>query len=155
MWKAAASILLGALVSFAADVTLDQVMTAVRSDVKPQQAMEYMRRVYATDRWFTFPKFQETAEYLKQAMRDAGLENVEVLGAPADGVTHAGYWTEPLAWDVKQARLELIDPGVPKNFACWQTAKSSGFARYVEWSDATRWNCRRNHRCRQGRARAD
>ena len=89
MWRAAASILLGALASFAADVTVDQVMTAVRSDVKPQQAMEYMRRVYATDRWFTFPKFQETAEYLKQAMRDDGLENVEVLGAPADGVTHA------------------------------------------------------------------
>ena len=116
MWRAAASILLGALASFAADVTVDQVMTAVRSDVKPQQAMEYMRRVYATDRWFTFPKFQETAEYLKQAMRDDGLENVEVLGAPADGVTHAGYWTEPLAWDVKQARLELIDPGVPEEF---------------------------------------
>jgi len=91
-------------------------MTAVRSDVKPQHSMEYMRRVYATDRWFTFPKFQETAEYLKQAMTDAGLQKVELLGAPADGVTQAGYWTEPMAWDAKQARLELIGEDVPAEF---------------------------------------
>jgi hypothetical protein len=72
--------------------------------------------VYSTDRWFTFPKFQQTAEYLKQAMTDAGLQKVELLGAPADGVTQAGYWTEPMAWDAKQARLELIGEDVPAEF---------------------------------------
>jgi len=78
--------------------------------------MSYMRRVYATDRWFTFPKFQETAQYLKRAMTDAGLQDVEVLGAPADGVTQVGYWTEPMAWDAKEARLELTGGDVPAEF---------------------------------------
>src|SRR5712692_9209926 len=99
-----------------AQVNLDTVLDQVRSEVKPTQAMDYMRHVYSTDRWFTFPKFQETSEYLKRAMAQAGLQNIELLGAPADGVTQAGYWTMPLAWDVKQARLELLGDDVPAQF---------------------------------------
>jgi hypothetical protein len=92
------------------------VLEQVRSGVKPEEAMAYMRRVYSTDRWFNFPKFQQTAEYLKQTMTEAGLQNVEILGAPADGVTQFGFWTEPLAWEVKQARLELTAEDVPAEF---------------------------------------
>lgn len=75
--------------------------------------MEFMRRVYSTDRWFNFEKFGETAEYLNAAMRQAGLEEVETGHPPADGVTQAGFWTMPLAWDVKEARLEIVDPSLP------------------------------------------
>src|SRR6185295_62784 len=96
-----------------AQVHLETVLDRVKSEVKPDQAMEYMRRVYATDRWFTFPKFQETAEYLARTMKEIGLQEVQVLGAPADGVSQFGYWTMPLAWDVRQARLELVGRGVP------------------------------------------
>ena len=78
---------------FGAEASVENVLDQVRAGVKPEQAMDYMRRVYSTDRWFTFPKFQQTAEYLKQAMTDAGLQKVELLGATADGVTQAGYWT--------------------------------------------------------------
>src|SRR5579864_673510 len=99
-----------------AQASVETVLDQVRSEVKPQQAMEYMRQAYATDRWFTFPKFQETAEYLQRAMTEAGFKHVEVLSAPADGVTQMGYWTEPMAWDVKQARLELIGENVPAQF---------------------------------------
>src|SRR5579872_2234333 len=95
---------------------LNHVLDQVRAGVKPDEAMNHMRRVYSTDRWFTFPKFQQTADYLKQAMIDAGLQNVELLSAPADGVTQAGYWTEPMAWDVREARLELIGDDVPAEF---------------------------------------
>jgi hypothetical protein len=76
--------------------------------------MDYMRHVYANDRYFTFPRFQATAEYLKAEMQKAGLRNVEILGAPADGVTQAGFWTMPLAWDVKSARLEILDSSLPE-----------------------------------------
>jgi hypothetical protein len=91
---------------------LETVVDRVRSAVQPDQAMDFMRRVYTTDRWFTFPKFQETADYLKSAMAGIGLKSIEVGQAPADGVSQFGYWTMPLAWDVKQARLEIIDPPV-------------------------------------------
>ena len=76
------------------------------------RAMGYMRQVWETDRWFTFPKFQETAEMLQRTMESIGLRDVELLGAPADGVTQIGYWTMPLAWDVKSARLEIVEPPV-------------------------------------------
>jgi hypothetical protein len=99
-----------------AQLNVDTVLKQVRSEVKPEQAIEYMQHVYSTDRWFTFPKFQETADYLARTMNEVGLERVELLSAPADGVTQVGYWTEPLAWDVKQARLELIGADVPVEF---------------------------------------
>jgi hypothetical protein len=92
---------------------LERVVEVIRSGVQPERSMDFMRHVYATDRWFTFPKFQETAEYLRRTMGEIGLKNVELLGAPADGVTQVGFWTEPLAWDAKSARLEILDPPIP------------------------------------------
>jgi hypothetical protein len=72
-----------------------------------------MRAVWETDRWFTFPKFHETAANLRRMLAEARLSEIEVLQAPADGVTQAGYWTMPLAWDAKAARLEIVEPAVP------------------------------------------
>jgi hypothetical protein len=92
---------------------LDALIETIRAEVHPQDAMERMRRIYSTDRWFTFSKFQQTAEYLKSALTDMGLEHIEMLAAPADGVSQFGFWTEPMAWDVKQAKLEIIEPTVP------------------------------------------
>jgi hypothetical protein len=95
------------------EIGLPTLVRDIGSEIRPEQAMEFMRRVYATDRWFTFPKFQETAEYLKQTMMEMGLEHVEIVAAPADGVSQFGFWTMPLAWEAKQARLEIVDPAVP------------------------------------------
>ena len=91
---------------------LDKILQELKSEVRQEQAALYMRKVWETDRWFTFPKIEETARYLEGAMRDAGLQQVRVLNAPADGVTQAGYWTMPLAWDVRAARLEIVEPEV-------------------------------------------
>ncbi len=92
---------------------LDPILREISSEVRPDEAFDHMLRVYATDRRFTFPKFEETAAYLKQAMADAGLSQVEMVYPPADGVTRYGHWTMPLAWDVKQATLEIVAPAVP------------------------------------------
>ena len=110
------------LVLFTHDVTparaaLGQLIQTIRSEVKTEEAMNFMRQVYSTDRWFTFPKFQETAEYLKQSMKGIGLEDVELSGVPADGSSQSGFWTMPLAWDVKSARLEIVNPPVPSDIA--------------------------------------
>ena len=94
---------------------LETLIQKIRSEVYPEEAMDYMRRLYSTDRWSTFPKYAQTAEYLKSAMTAIGLQGVEVLSAPADGTSQFGYWTEPLAWDAKEARLEIVDPPLPHN----------------------------------------
>src|SRR5260370_40651465 len=99
-----------AICSAADDVSFARMVQQIGSSVESDHAMQTMRYVWETDRWFTFPKFRETAEYLKAAMTAAGLRDVELLEAPADGLSRAGYWTMPLAWDVKQAQLEIVAP---------------------------------------------
>src|SRR5678816_2041587 len=91
-----------------AQTSVENVLDQVRSGVKPEQSMDYMRHVYSTDRWFTFPKFQETAEYLKRTLEGIGLERVEIVSVPADGKSQFGFWTMPMAWDAKSATLEII-----------------------------------------------
>ena len=91
---------------FATD--LDDLIGAIRKELQPDQAMRYMREVYATDRYFTFPAFEKTSKNLLATMKQIGLKNAEIVNAPADGVTQVGYWTMPLAWDVKSAKLEIV-----------------------------------------------
>jgi hypothetical protein len=90
--------------------------------------METMQRVYATDRWFTFPKFEETALYLKARLEEGGVRDIEIGGGKADGETQVGYWTMPLAWDAKSATLEVTAPehfvlcdysAVPASLGMW------------------------------------
>ncbi|HJZ98406.1 MAG TPA: M28 family peptidase [Candidatus Solibacter sp.] len=88
---------------------LQTLLTAVDSD----QAGRDVRTIWETDRWFTFPKFEETARNVAAIMRRAGLEDVEIGNVPADGVTQGGFWTEPLAWDVHTGTLEIVEPQVP------------------------------------------
>src|SRR5438128_2369086 len=71
----------------------------IRAQVDSKRGMDTMARVYSTDRWFTFPKFEETARYLKERLEQTGVKQVEIGGAPADGKSQAGFWTMPLAWD--------------------------------------------------------
>jgi hypothetical protein len=93
--------------------SLDTVIQQIRSAYRTDYAMGVMRDVYASDRFFTFPRFLATAEYLKNRMQQVGLHNVELVAAPADGVTQVGFWTMPMAWDVKSAQLEIVDNSVP------------------------------------------
>ena len=86
------------------------VANTIRTAVDTRHAAESVERVYSTDRWFTFPAFEKTAAYLESRLKQVGLENIEIGGATADGVTQAGFWTMPLAWDAIRARLELTSP---------------------------------------------
>ena len=104
-----AILLCGAVFGQDHNPNLSTVIAAVGKEIQPEQAMNFMRQVYANDRYFTFPRFHKTAEYLRTTMQGIGLHNVELVEAPADGATQVGYWTMPLAWDVKAARLEIVD----------------------------------------------
>jgi hypothetical protein len=119
----------------AARSPLSPIIQKVSAEVDVDRAMQTMRTVYSTDRWFTFPKFEETALYLRDRLKQSGLENIELTGAPADGVTQAGFWTMPLAWDVKQARLEMVEPerdilcdyaSVPTSLGMWSGPTPEG-----------------------------
>ena len=67
-----------------------------------------MAAIQSRDRWFTFPKFQESARYSAGRLRDAGLEEVEILQAPADGTSIFADWMMPLAWEADHATLDVV-----------------------------------------------
>src|SRR3954468_6123029 len=90
-----------------------ELLGVLRTETKPEQAPRCVRTIGQTDRCFTVPKFEETAKNVAAIMRRAGLEDVEIGNPPADGVTQGGYWTMPLAWDVKVGTLEIVDAAVP------------------------------------------
>jgi hypothetical protein len=110
--------------------TLDAIIAELRREVRPDEAMEIMQQVYENDRHFTFPRFQVTAELLRDRMSQLGLQNVELVETPADGVTQVGYWTMPMAWDVRSARLQIVGGEVLADYT--QTPASLGM-----WSGAT------------------
>lgn len=118
------------------DPQIHRLVRQVRAEVNPNEAMDFMLRVHETDRWFNFPKFEETAEYLRKTMAAIGLHNVEVAAAPADGVTQFGFWTMPLAWDVKQAALEIVEPAVPAGLRVLADYRQTP-ASLVMWSGPT------------------
>ncbi len=125
-WLLPALLSLGSLA--AAGSPVSPIVKVVSAEADAKRAVETMERVYSTDRWFTFPKFEETAQYLKQRLEQSGLKRVQVGGAAADGKTQAGYWTMPLAWDATEARLDVIEPepiplcdykSVPASLGMW------------------------------------
>src|SRR5437667_11009723 len=93
--------------------SVSRLLQTLREATHPDQAMRDVRTIWETDRGFTFPKFEETAKNVAAIMRRAGLEDVEVESAPADGVTQGGFWTEPLAWDGHGGTLEVVEPAIP------------------------------------------
>src|ERR1044071_7026132 len=96
-----------------ANGVVSKLLRTLIEETNPEQASRDVRAIWETDRWFTFPKFEETARTVAAMMRRAGLEDVEIGNAPADGVTQAGFWTEPLAGGVKTGTLEIVEPAVP------------------------------------------
>ncbi len=129
-------IVFGAGAATASEQGLAALLKQLHAEVNSGRAMEYMRRVYETDRWFTFPKFEETAAYLERAMREAGLKEVRIARPPADGVTQFGYWTMPLAWDAREARLEVLEPAPPEEFRLLADYRSEP-ASLAMWSGPT------------------
>jgi hypothetical protein len=113
MWRWGVVLLLAPTASAQNGPNVETVIQQVRSAYQSEHAMSVMRDVYANDRFFTFPRFLQTAGYLKGQMQQAGLTDVEIVEAPADGVTQVGYWTMPMAWDVKSGSLEIVDDSLP------------------------------------------
>ena len=117
-------------------ISLAQVVREVRAEVQPGEAMDFVVRMHVLDRWSDFARYQQSAQYMHETMKAIGLRNVELLSAPADGVSRSGFWTMPLAWDVKQAKLEIVEPAVPPEMRVLADYSQQP-ASLIMWSGAT------------------
>ena len=84
------------------DPQLAGLVQSISSQVNGREALDFVAQIYDRDRWANFAKFQQSAAWVRHAMHDIGLHNIEASSSPADGVTQFGFWTMPMAWDVEK-----------------------------------------------------
>jgi hypothetical protein len=133
-WLALAG--LPSLVRAAASPPLETMVREIRREVRAGEAFDFTAQLHSIDRWEDFSRFRQSAEYLRNKMREIGLQDVELLPAPADGTSQFGWWTMPLAWDVKKATLELIEPTPPADMRVLCDYDQEP-ASLIQWSGAT------------------
>ncbi len=102
--------LIFAVAALAQPSPVSPVVRKVAEAVDSRNALETVKLVHANDRWFTFPKFHQTVQVLKTLLEQSGAQQIEVESLRADGLTQAGFWTAPLAWDAQSASLEMTAP---------------------------------------------
>jgi len=90
----------------------ESIWQAVRGELSGERARDLAARLWEHARWNAFDRMQGTADEIAAVLGELGLQDVEVRRYPADGVTAHGGWVMPLAWDVEDAHLEIIEPAV-------------------------------------------
>ncbi len=84
------------------------LLALIETEVSAQRAWDDAVAVHALDRRFTFADFRASARYSAEQMQAAGLTEVAVLEAPADGESVFGDWRMPMAWEVEEAAFDLL-----------------------------------------------
>lgn len=90
----------------------ERIWKKIGEELSGEKAREFLNRIYSHARFNSFDKIWQTAEEIGEIMREIGVKDVELIGYPADGVSHYGGWVMPLAWDVEDAFLEIAEPSV-------------------------------------------
>jgi aminopeptidase YwaD len=88
----------------------DEIRREVEAEFSGERAKELTAAIHSYDRWSTFWQYGLCGAYCAARMRECGLEDVELMEIPADGETKFGDWAMPLAWDVEDATLEIVEP---------------------------------------------
>jgi len=89
---------------------IDALIDAVEKHLSMDDLLATLGAIRETDRLFTFPKFLEGARRTADELRAVGCEQAEVVEFPADGKTAYADFVMPLAWDVTEATLEIVEP---------------------------------------------
>ena len=97
---------------------IDEFLKMLESVFDKDKAFDNVRRIYENDRYFDFAHFNKTAEAVAELMKEAGMEEVELLPLKADGKTRYGDWVLPRAWDAYDAKLRVVSPQVSDGLLC-------------------------------------
>jgi peptidase M28-like protein len=89
---------------------IDALIDAVEKHLSMDDLMGTLAAIRDLDRWFTFPKFLESAHRTADELKAVGCDEAEVVEFPADGKSVFADFVMPLAWDVTEATLEIVTP---------------------------------------------
>ena len=80
-----------------------------------------IKDIHSHDRWYNFSEGKKTIALVENLMREAGMEQVETLYFPSDGIVRHGGWVMPLCWDAVEGTLELLQPDGSRELICAYT----------------------------------
>ena len=83
--------------------------------------LDVIRKIHSHDRWYNFSEGKKTIALVENLMREAGMEQVETLYFPSDGVVRHGGWVMPLCWDAIEGTLELLQLDGSRELICAYT----------------------------------
>ncbi|RKY36391.1 MAG: hypothetical protein DRP73_03395, partial [Candidatus Omnitrophota bacterium] len=89
---------------------MEKIYQEIEKEISGERIKKIATELWQIDRWFTFPKFHQSAKLSKEEMEKIGLNNVEILQYEADGKTKYADYINPQAWDAKDAELKIIEP---------------------------------------------
>jgi hypothetical protein len=92
------------------EAKLAQLAQDFSSRYSQEATLNWVRRLWESDRWSDYTAFRRTAEYAAEELRRIGAQEVEIVPCPADGRTRMQAWTMPLAWEGGAAVLRLLEP---------------------------------------------
>ena len=90
-------------------------------------------------RWMDAPAIQGAARAAAALLRDAGIENAHVEDLPADGKSAVNGWFMPIAWTVKEARLETAARGGNRLVLADYAANPQSIAMYSPSTPGGKW----------------
>ena len=83
----------------------------IHAELSADEALSHAREINRLERRYSYKNYHKSARYCAKALRKIGLADVEIVQHPADGVTTYMDCVMPMAWDVEEARLEIVRPG--------------------------------------------
>ena len=75
----------------------------------PDRACAHADIIFSHDKWNSFNRYNQTADYLEEEFKNVGADEVERFSIPCDGEYQLGDWIMPFAWDAEEGILELLN----------------------------------------------
>jgi hypothetical protein len=99
---------------------IQSLIDAIAGAYDAKRHRELLTALWGQERWFDTPHQHRAAEIAREALAEAGLDEVAVLPFAADGRTRWQDWTTHLAWDCPSAELRMGDVALADRAACPQ-----------------------------------
>lgn len=111
----------------------ESILKTVAGAMRGEELLSLTETIWRSDHEFTFPAFERTQRRIAALYAEAGVK-AEMLEIPADGETSYGDLTMPMAWDCREAALELVEPAEQR---CVLADRSQDALATVMWCGPT------------------
>ena len=88
----------------------DKTIRALNNEISGELAQDYIRHIGHYHRLQPSEGYRQSAEWVAEAARNAGLSDVQIEEYPSDGTNRYYMYGTALAWDAEFGEFWLIEP---------------------------------------------